>query len=105
MLLCLKMTPNLGKIVAMLDDGAAIQDDFVTVNTRPIWSFIQEQLQSPTLAKEEHLAVIWGTDRLESNSAGETWGLGRQHSDHGSGAAMPLPNHRMLPSYQCQAQH
>lgn len=39
---------KLGGIVAVVDDGAALQRDFVTVNTRPIWSFIQEQLQSPT---------------------------------------------------------
>lgn len=55
------MTPNWGEIV-VLDDGAAIQGDFVTVNTRPICSFIQEQLQSPALVKQEHLAVIWAGD-------------------------------------------
>lgn len=55
------MTPNWGGIV-VVDDGAAIQGDFVAVNTRPIWSFIQEQLQSPTLMKQEHLAAIQAGD-------------------------------------------
>lgn len=54
----------------MRDDGAAILRDFVTVNTVPIWSFIQEQLLSPTLVKEEHLAVIQAGKQLCWRSLG-----------------------------------
>lgn len=58
------MTPNWGEMFAMHDDGAAIQRDFVTVNTVPIWSFIQGRLLSPTLVKEEPLAVVQAGKQL-----------------------------------------
>lgn len=60
------MTPNWGEIVVLHGDGAAIQRDFVTVNT----------VQSPTLVKDEHLGDRGG---VFMSTASCSLCMGREH--------------------------